>query len=103
MRSGRVFDWIKAAELIRDRRPSVAIAGLREDMEWTSGKIYRDGQIVDGDYVWLSSDWATPTIVLDDEWIDCCLPADECEWGTKTVWPNEARDILAAIKPTNRK
>lgn len=35
-----VFDWDKAAEIIRDRKPKWAIAGLQRDMEWTSGMIY---------------------------------------------------------------
>ena len=39
-----VFDWHKAAEIIRDKKPSEAEAGLSQDWEWTGGVIYRDTQ-----------------------------------------------------------
>ena len=35
-----VFDWDKAAEIIKKRKPTYAAAGLRQDWENTGGLIY---------------------------------------------------------------
>ena len=35
-----VFDWNKAATLIKDRKPKNASAGLRGDWEYTGDTIY---------------------------------------------------------------
>lgn len=40
-----VFDWDKAARIIRERKPSTAAAGLSGDWEYTGG----DGSSGDGD------------------------------------------------------
>lgn len=89
-----VFDWHTAARLIRERKPSVAAAGLSQDWEWTGGEIYRDGQVVD-DYTYLASTWATPELSLDGEIIDCWLLKSETDdWDAKTHWPESALKIL---------
>lgn len=41
-----VFDWNKAARLIKKYHPVQAYAGLTGDMENTSGLIYKDGKPV---------------------------------------------------------
>lgn len=91
---GKVFDWIKAAQIIRDRKPTEAVAGLSADMEWTAGTIYRDGKPVPSDEspTYLSSTWATPVLVLDDgEEIPCFLPKPDAPgWDSDTSWPPEA-------------
>jgi len=53
-----VFDWDKAATLIKDCKPKFAAAGLMGDWEYTGGEIYRNGKIEDDDYTFLSSTWA---------------------------------------------
>ena len=95
----KVFDWNKAAEIIKDRQPSEASAGLIEDWGWTGGEIYRDGKPVPKEetYTYLGSDWATPVLVInDDEVIDCYVRVEEvtadCHAGT--YWPQSALDIL---------
>lgn len=91
----RVFDWNRAATLIKERGAHRASAGLGEDWSWTAGDILRDGKPVDAHatYTYLASTWATPTLEIDDESIDCWLYTDE--WNADTYWPESAREILA--------
>ena len=94
-----VFDWHKAAELIRARRPSTASAGLAEDWEWTGGGIYSDGAPVKqcDTYTYLSSNWATPELEMDGERMDCFIKkADSPGWDSDTYWPESALAILNA-------
>ena len=96
-RQQMVFDWVKAAALIKERNPSTASAGLRGDWEWTGGDIYRDGSPVPEDetYVCLSSNWATPEIDLDGDVLECFILQDQVpDWDANTYWPPEARAVL---------
>lgn len=98
----KVFDWIKAAKIIIEKKPLNAIAGLAEDWFWTSGTIYEHGDIsFDYDkYIYLMSIWATPIILLEyadgrQETVDCWVRSSERpEWNESTYWPREAVDIL---------
>jgi hypothetical protein len=90
-----VFDWVKAAQLIRDRRPLKAVARLAEDIDWTSVVIYCNGAIVDGGTPFLASSWATPVLVLDDEEIDCFVELIKDDSHYELMWPKEARAILS--------
>jgi hypothetical protein len=94
----KVFDWIKAAQLIRDRQPSEAVAGLSEDMSWTAGTIYLNGNIVSDSYLYLASDWATPVVVLDGEEIECYTVMPARLAYDRPVWSEEARQILTIDK-----
>jgi hypothetical protein len=93
----RVFDWDRAAALIREREPREASAGLGGDWEWTGGSIWRDGAPVPRDetYTYLSSTWATPELDLDGEVIDCWVWRDGSGWDSDTYWPDSALAILA--------
>lgn len=94
-REEMVFDWDKAAKLIRESIPEVASAGLSGDWEWTGGEIYRNGQIVEDDYTYLSSTWATPELRMDGHTVDCYKMQSEVpEWGSDTKWPESALLIL---------
>lgn len=93
-RDSRVFDWDKAARMIREHKPKEAVAGLASDMEWTAGVIYRDGKIVDDEYTYLSSTWATPVLLLDDEEHDCFVMKSETTFDSGTKWPDTARAIV---------
>lgn len=107
--SGRelmVFDWIRAARLIRERQPSEAAAGLSGDWEWTGGVIFRDGKPVErGDalsdhYTYLSSNHAPPELDLDGEVLECWLPVSKTPgWNENTSWPPEALRVLAGEEP----
>lgn len=89
----KVFDWNKAAALIRERKPTIASAGLAEDWNWTGGDIYRDGEPVpkEDTYTYLASTWATPELDLDGETVDCFLMQEETDgWDAETYWPHSA-------------
>lgn len=92
-----VFDWDKAAKLIRERKPEYVSAGLRGDWENTGGTIYEDGKPVMADYTYLASTWAVPELCIDWEIIDCYRMKHETpRWGPDTKWPQSALDILSA-------
>lgn len=95
----KVFDWDKAAKIINDERKKypdlVAVAGLQDDMEWTSDVIYRDGKCVNSNYTYLASIWAIPVLVIDDgDEIPCWKMERETEWDASTTWPESAKNIL---------
>lgn len=92
-----VFDWEKAARLIKERNPREASAGLEGDWEWTGGDIFRDGKPVPRDetYTYLASIWATPQLSLDGDVIACYrMDSEVPNWGAETYWPEEAMRIL---------
>lgn len=97
----RVFDWVKAAQLIRDRlligNLKAASAGLRDDWEYTGGEIFRDGSPVPKDttYTYLASTWAIPELSLDGDVMECWVwQKDSPGWDSDTYWPPEALTIL---------
>lgn len=95
----KVFDWEKAARIIKERGATEASAGLSGDWEYTGGEILRDGKPVPADdtYVFLSSTWATPELEIDGETIDCYKMESETPgWNSGTYWPEEALNILSA-------
>lgn len=90
-----VFDWEKAARIIKERKPEYAAAGLRSDWEWTGGVIYEDGKPIKDSYTYLSSTWAVPELEVDDDIIECYrMQSDTPGWGSGTKWPKEALKIL---------
>lgn len=93
----KVFDWEKAARLIKERGATSASAGLSQDWEYTGGEILRDGKPVphEDTYVYLASTWATPELEIDGEIIDCYRMESETPgWNSATYWPDKALAIL---------
>jgi hypothetical protein len=100
----KVFDWNKAAQIIKDRHASHASAGLSGDWEYTGGSILEDGKPVDKDetYVYLASTWATPELEIDYDTVDCFVMEDDVPpaWTdggddfASVYWPKSALDIL---------
>ena len=93
----RVFDWEKAAQIIRERAAVHAEAGLSGDWEWTGGDILRTGIPVPAEetYTYLASTWATPALIVDGETVDCWrYQSDSPGWDSSTYWPESARAIL---------
>ncbi len=93
----RVFDWHKAARLIRESKPVLVEAGLSGDWEYTGGAIYADGKPVPREetYVYLSSNWAIPKIDIDGQRQDCFVMQSEAPtWDSGTYWPESALAIL---------
>ena len=105
-RPSMVFDWEKAARIIRDlsfgpRTVKAAAAGLRGDWEFTGGDIYRYGAPVPAEdtYTYLASTWAVPELMVDGETFECYVMEDEKpEWDSDSYWPQEALEILNKLK-----
>lgn len=93
-----VFDWDKAANIIKDRKPRLVVAGLAGDMEYTSGVIYENGKVPSRNetYTYLSSPWATPVLVINNyEEINCYkMESETPNWDSDTYWPQSSLDIL---------
>lgn len=95
-REMKVFDWSKAAQLIAERKPKEAWAGLSGDWEWTGGTIYKNGEPDKNSYTYLASTWATPELDMDGEIIDCYVMESQTKWGAGTKWPASALKILGS-------
>ena len=94
-----VFDWDKAAKLIKESGCSEASAGLQSDWEWTGGTIFADGKPNVESYTFLASTWATPEIDLDGDVQDCYRMESEVpDWNSGTKWPKSALKILKGKK-----
>ena len=92
----KVFDWNKAAKIIKESSAKNASAGLSEDWEWTGGEIFRNGKPLDSTetYVYLASNWAIPELEIDDEYIECWCHNND--WDAGTFWPVSALEILGS-------
>ncbi len=92
-----VFDWEKAARIIRESKTESASAGLSQDWEWTGGEIFKDGKPIPQDqtHVYLASTWAKPELIVDEEVIECYKMQKETPgWNAETYWPEEALKIF---------
>ena len=89
-----VFDWDKAAQLIKDSGTSKASAGLSGDWGSTGGDILIDGKIPEDEYTYLLSTWATPELDINGETVDCYIMGSKTDWDEKTFWPESAKLIL---------
>jgi len=93
----KVFDWDRAARLIRERGAQEASAGLSGDWEWTGGEILTDGKPNHEAYTYLASTWATPMLEIDGHRVECFRMESEVpDWGSGTKWPPSALAILEA-------
>lgn len=98
-----VFDWDKAAQIIREKGAQQASAGLQNDWEWTGGTILVDGVVDKYSYTYLASTWAIPELEVTDRHgivtrMDCYrMQSESPGWYSGTKWPQSAMDILAQI------
>jgi hypothetical protein len=113
----KVFDWNKAAKILRERGVKDADAGLEGDYDYTRGSILKNGKPVAAEdtYTYLASTWATPTLIIGEDEIPCWRyrnkkqpnperpndPApteeDENDWNASTYWPKSARAIFNGV------
>lgn len=98
-----VFDWVKAAEIIKEKGADTASAGLCGDWEYTGGTIFEGGGPINQDdtYVYLASTWATPELEVNGELFDCFIMQSESpnsSWDSDTFWPEEALQILNKLE-----
>lgn len=92
-----VFDWEKAATIIKSESASYARAGLQGDWEYTGDFILFEGIPVkrSDSLCYLASTWATPELEIDGECIECFKMQSETPgWDSDTFWPKEALDIF---------
>jgi hypothetical protein len=96
------FDWNKAATIIKEKlklHPDlIAEAGLQGDWDYTGGVIFKDGTTYNDDYTYLSSNWATPTLILswdnkEQEELDCFVYGNEL-YDSDTKWPKSSAELL---------
>ena len=89
----KVLDWERAAEIGASTDEPVW-AGLAEDWDLTHGMIW-DGKSRIVDYVYVFSRWATPVVVIGDEWgegIECfAVASPESSSDYPDWWLEEAR------------
>lgn len=92
----KVFDWDKAAKLIKEHNIKNAQAGLIEDWGCTCGIILDNGKIIKGDYTYLASTWATPVLTNSDSLAiyECYIMSNETQWDAHTKWTESAVKIL---------
>ncbi len=91
----KVFDWDKAAQILRDEGYQNAEAGLQSDLEWTGGAILTNGRPNFESYTYLASVWATPVLIVNGEEIECWrFEEDSPKWDSSTKWPDSALFIF---------
>ena len=92
----KVFDWVRAAKIIKEKGADSASAGLQSDWEWTGGDILKDGEPIPEKetYVHLTSTWAIPELNIEGEITECYLMESESTWKYGAYWPEEALKIL---------
>ena len=90
-----VFDWDKAARMIKKHGATNASAGLCGDWEYTGGKIFTSGKPDMDDYTYLASTWATPELMIDGVTTPCFKMQSKTDgWGSGTKWPPSSLKIL---------
>lgn len=95
----KTFDWDKAAKIIKDKyvedKNTIAEAGLQRDWDNTAGIIFEDGSPTNDGYMYLTSIWAIPTLIVEcngiEEEIECWKETDE---DPLHEWTQSALDIL---------
>lgn len=98
----KVFDWEKAAKIIRERKATSASAGLSGDWIYTAGEILKDGKPVPEDetYTFLTSTFSTPALEIDGERIECYRIQTLCDETHERhiggYWPPEALELLVS-------
>lgn len=100
-----VFDWEKAAQIIKEKDAKEAAAGLRDDWNWTGGNILKDGKPIPRDetYTYLASTWAVPELEIDGEIIPCYkMQSETPKWNSDTYWPPEAMAIMTQATPPSQ-
>lgn len=102
-KSQMAFDWDKAAEIIKEKLKEhsdlYAEAGLQGDWNYTGGEIFYDGKPTNSVYTYLSSNWATPTLILswdgkEQEEIACYTTEEGNRFTSDSKWDEKSLDIL---------
>jgi len=98
----KAFNWDLAAAIInkcyKDHPDLVAEAGLQGDWSYTGGVIFADGHAIVYEYTYLSSNWATPTLILswdgrEQKELDCFCEENE-RFTSGSKWDEMSLKIL---------
>ena len=93
-----VFNWDKAAKLIKEHNGKEVWAGLKGDWNSTGGLIFEDGKPCFCGYTYLASTWAIPEIDIDGMIYECySMQSDVSNWDAKTKWPKSALEELNCV------
>lgn len=97
------FDWDKAAKIINKALKTdpnlTAEAGLEGDWAYTGGTIYENNKPVKYSYTFLSSNWATPTLIISSNGVDTsyeCYTTKKSRFGSGSKWDKKSLAILKA-------
>ncbi len=97
------FDWDKAAQIIKekylDHKDLVAEAGLQGDWVHTGGIIFEENKPTNNNYTYLSSNWATPTLILnyngeEQEEIECYTIEENSRFDSDSKWDETSLELL---------
>lgn len=100
----KVFDWDKAAELIKkyykEDSNIVVEAGLDGDWDYTGGIIFEESKPTTEHYTYLSSNWAIPILWIkfsnsnkEDEEIPCWITGNT-RFNSESKWDEQSLKIL---------
>lgn len=100
------FDWDLCAQLInkyyKEHKDLEAEAGLQGDWNYTGGVIFKNGKPVSDSYTYLSSDWATPTLILswdgEDQREFVCSTEESERFSCDSKWDAISLAILNRIE-----
>jgi hypothetical protein len=95
----KTFDWDKAAQIIKEKlkidNNLIAEAGLEGDWNYTGGVIFEKGQPNIDDYTFLSSNWAIPTLIINnEEEIPCYTEDENSRFNSRSKWDDISLNIL---------
>lgn len=95
----KVFDWDKAAKIIREElekdKDLIAEAGLEGDWNYTSGTIFKNGESIDSEYTYLCSNWAIPTLIINNEKeFECWTYQKLSRFNSDSKWDEKSLEIL---------
>jgi hypothetical protein len=88
----KVFDFEKFYNILIDNDVVSAIAGLEEDLEYTSDVLVIDGKIDCYHNAYLKSTWATPILMYktkdnEEHKIDCYVMEKQAKWDINEKMP----------------
>jgi hypothetical protein len=93
----RVFDWDRAAEIIREHRPKSVVVGRKGDTTGFIEPIYADGEVAPRGAVAPTLVSFLPLVLRLDwgEEVECwAYDFEHPEWTAETWWPSSALHIL---------
>ena len=88
--------WLRLVKAINKDIPNlIAEAGLEGDWDYTGGIIYSNKKSTTDDYTYLASNWAIPTLILnEEEEIPCFIIKENTRFNAHSKWDRISLNIL---------